>query len=67
MYECVSYETLHQGRIKVNANIENNLDSMLHDISEIYTLKKMETVTGGAVRAYSNILAQVLKTLLSLH
>lgn len=66
MYEGVSYGTLHQGRIKVNANIENNLDSMLYDVSEICTLKKMETVTVGAVGAYSNILAGVLRNLLSL-
>ena len=57
---------LHQRRIKVNANIENNLDSMLHNVNEIYTLKKMETVTVRAVGAYSNILTRVLRTLLSL-
>ena len=39
---------------------------MLHNVNEIYTLKKMETVTVRAVGAYSNILTRVLRTLLSL-
>ena len=39
---------------------------MLHDVGEIYTLKKMGTVTVGAVGAYSNLLTLVLRTLLSL-
>lgn len=48
MYEGVSYETLHQGRIKVNANIGNNLDSVTWCQWNLYSEKKWRLLQGGA-------------------